>query len=840
NIGVHGLAYNGPNENWAGWFDGDVNVNGNFLVNGQQVDGNIDTIYNPLTVFFNTDTEEPTAVRAYSDGPGNGGVSYNTAMRGESYNNSYANVGLSGWATGSQGVDNSGGSFFSQVNNGSDTIVNTGVYMQANSPARNYGLRAIAFDGTENYGGEFTANGPGMNVGMYSTAFNGTDNWAGWFDGDVQVNGDFVLNGNSLGGNIQNFDSLTTKDIQLLSPDGNLKAHLNYFEANNAGSLVLYGNSDTTRTAILGSSGLTGGNSGLLYLYDQFDAAKARLRVDTLAGGADDYGILTLWNGDFTQSVYLDGSTGSGYFSGDVEVGGQLLVNGAPANDSIVSKDVQLLNESGSLKAHLNIFSTDAGSLVLNGANDSTKVILGSVGSGYGGYLGLYDSLRNIGAQLRTTNKGRGNLYTYNENHVNVGWFGGIGNDGFMQLVSYDDTETFTGALLAGSFADGALPELYIEGSKQLNYGLGRFRITQLSDNPDEETAMLEINKSNGGGYARLSVNQNTGGSDATGSAGYLELWGTSTPNISLGSRDWENHNLPNFNLYGTKTDGGTWFNTASNYGVAATSDSTHEFGFLDLFDVQDGIQIHTVALMANLNETGAGGLEIRDASGTTRVSLDGSGGNISANRTDGGSAANFFVASDNGGISIQNAASQSKFFYEAGSNIFILRNDTADSFVADATAGSISILGDLTANAVNQTSDKRYKKDIATLTGALDKTRELRGTSYFWKDSNKGDGRQIGVIAQEVEEVYPEFVHTDANGYKSVNYAQMVAVLIEAVKELDDKVSTLEKENGELKAELASKDSDELESLKSEVELIKKMLSLKVENEAESVGQNK
>ena len=67
-----------------------------------------------------------------------------------------------------------------------------------------------------------------------------------------------------------------------------------------------------------------------------------------------------------------------------------------------------------------------------------------------------------------------------------------------------------------------------------------------------------------------------------------------------------------------------------------------------------------------------------------------------------------------------------------------------------------------------------------------------------------------------------------------------MVAVLIEAVKELDDKVSTLEKENGELKAELASKDSDELESLKSEVELIKKMLSLKVENEAESVGQNK
>ena len=49
-----------------------------------------------------------------------------------------------------------------------------------------------------------------------------------------------------------------------------------------------------------------------------------------------------------------------------------------------------------------------------------------------------------------------------------------------------------------------------------------------------------------------------------------------------------------------------------------------------------------------------------------------------------------------------------------------------------------------------------------------------------------------IGVIAQEVEEVYPEFVSEGEDGIKSVDYSKMVAVLIEAVKELTEEVNTL------------------------------------------------
>lgn len=89
--------------------------------------------------------------------------------------------------------------------------------------------------------------------------------------------------------------------------------------------------------------------------------------------------------------------------------------------------------------------------------------------------------------------------------------------------------------------------------------------------------------------------------------------------------------------------------------------------------------------------------------------------------------------------------------------------------------------------------SDKNLKKNIQTLSGALDKIEELRGVTYEWKDSSKGSGLQIGVIAQEVEQVFPELVNTDKQGMKAVNYAALVAPLIEAVKEQQKQISALQ-----------------------------------------------
>lgn len=90
--------------------------------------------------------------------------------------------------------------------------------------------------------------------------------------------------------------------------------------------------------------------------------------------------------------------------------------------------------------------------------------------------------------------------------------------------------------------------------------------------------------------------------------------------------------------------------------------------------------------------------------------------------------------------------------------------------------------------------SDKRLKKNIHTIKDALEKTSQLRGVSFEWKNDNADTGQKMGVIAQEVEKIFPDLVTEDEKGYKSVSYTQLVGVLIEAIKELKKDNENLEK----------------------------------------------
>jgi len=91
--------------------------------------------------------------------------------------------------------------------------------------------------------------------------------------------------------------------------------------------------------------------------------------------------------------------------------------------------------------------------------------------------------------------------------------------------------------------------------------------------------------------------------------------------------------------------------------------------------------------------------------------------------------------------------------------------------------------------------SDRRFKQNITPIDSALDKVTKLQGVTFIWNraafpDRNFSDGREIGLIAQDVEPVIPEVVHTDFDGYKSISYDKLTAMLIEAVKELKQKNS--------------------------------------------------
>ena len=118
------------------------------------------------------------------------------------------------------------------------------------------------------------------------------------------------------------------------------------------------------------------------------------------------------------------------------------------------------------------------------------------------------------------------------------------------------------------------------------------------------------------------------------------------------------------------------------------------------------------------------------------------------------------------------------------------LDNLNSTQFLRSDTSGTLN--GNLTVTGnVNSQSDVRLKNNIRPLENTLDQVNKLRGVKYDRIDIESKD--VIGVIAQEVEEIYPEFVHTDDEGIKSVDYSKMVAVLIESVKELTEKVNQLE-----------------------------------------------
>ena len=104
--------------------------------------------------------------------------------------------------------------------------------------------------------------------------------------------------------------------------------------------------------------------------------------------------------------------------------------------------------------------------------------------------------------------------------------------------------------------------------------------------------------------------------------------------------------------------------------------------------------------------------------------------------------------------------------------------------------------------------SDKRYKQNISPIANALEKLGQIEGVYYHWRtnefpEKDFGRERQVGVIAQEVEAVLPEVVHTDEAGYKSVRYDLMTALLIEGTKTQQTQIEALQAQNEEFQRQL-------------------------------------
>ena len=126
---------------------------------------------------------------------------------------------------------------------------------------------------------------------------------------------------------------------------------------------------------------------------------------------------------------------------------------------------------------------------------------------------------------------------------------------------------------------------------------------------------------------------------------------------------------------------------------------------------------------------------------------------------------------------------SHAYFDLHAGIGNFYIRDGTTTRFTFD-DGGDFTATGNVTAY-----SDVTLKENIETIPNALDKVLRLRGVEY---DRIDREEHQIGVIAQEIEEVIPEVVITNEEGIKSVAYGNLVGLLIESVKELKAEVNDL------------------------------------------------
>ncbi len=131
------------------------------------------------------------------------------------------------------------------------------------------------------------------------------------------------------------------------------------------------------------------------------------------------------------------------------------------------------------------------------------------------------------------------------------------------------------------------------------------------------------------------------------------------------------------------------------------------------------------------------------------------------------------------------------------------------------APTAKLHVNGDVLCFNIFTNSDRRYKTGIRTFEGALGKVLALRGTSYdFAAGQLPADytaGKQVGFIAQEMQEVMPELVKEDAEGMLSVNYIGVIPVLVEALKEQHEviaeketRIAALEAQNTALQDRLA------------------------------------
>jgi hypothetical protein len=124
---------------------------------------------------------------------------------------------------------------------------------------------------------------------------------------------------------------------------------------------------------------------------------------------------------------------------------------------------------------------------------------------------------------------------------------------------------------------------------------------------------------------------------------------------------------------------------------------------------------------------------------------------------------------------------------------------------------GTVGCIEDRDGDAIAGTcaSDARFKRDVVSFEPMLNKVAALRPVHFYWRADEFpsrvfGSKQSYGLMAQEVEEILPELVTTDDEGYKAVNYSKLPLLALQAIRELKERNDALETQNAAILRRLA------------------------------------
>ncbi len=359
--------------------------------------------------------------------------------------------------------------------------------------------------------------------------------------------------------------------------------------------------------------------------------------------------------------------------------------------------------------------------------------------------------------------------------------------------------------------------------------------------------------------FVDLSVSNDPDGADPNGWAGTLNLWGTNSPNILMNALNWESADLPQIQLYGDKPNDDGWFH--SNVDLLVNYDGAKQWGEMKL-KANSGIPNFSLSaknwenselpyfeMFGNIENTEDGGyysqvnIEVNEDGssqwGTMQFKANQDNLNVGIGAknwesadlpymvfkgTDQAEDLIWLEVIDDGNSQFGSVNFKSTDGTELTINAHGINGNTNVN-------GNLHVDGDITyTGSSSQTSDRNLKENIQPLQNGLNTIMKLNPTTYnfrgngAYKGMKLSSGLHYGLIAQEVEEVLPSLVknnlHTysemqsGGNGpdatseteiektmeYKTMNYTELIPVLIKGMQEQQAEIERLKKEIEELK----------------------------------------